>query len=271
MLNTIITFLEQSIELFKKNYNLFLSLSVVSGLIAFFYQTFQNYAFSQNESIGKVLLVIFSVVFLIFGFIYYGSRINISLFLLINDKIKSKETSISKVFDESKNLFWTYFKTTVKLGLLLMIPIILFMIALLPEINIFIKAILVITPVIAILYIVLNYGLAINVSILEPDEISYFTKSKELFEINKKMVVLLFLIVIGLSALASHMPFWIFGNAYIFNIIDRNLFLSTILTVFISPILSGFSIYTYWYLNSRIESNKNEQEGNALGIDGSEM
>jgi len=271
MLNTIITFLEQSIELFKKNYNLFLSLSVVSGLIAFFYQTFQNYAFNQNESIAKVLLVIFSILFLIFGFIYYGSRINISLFLLIDDKINSRETSISKVFDESKNLFWTYFTTTVKLGLLLMIPIILFMIALLPEINIFIKAVLVIIPAIAILYIVLNYGLAINVSILQPDEISYFNKSKELFETNKKMVFLLFLLVLGIPALVSYMPSWIFGNTYIFNIIDRNSFLSTILTVFISPISSGFIIYTYWYLNSRIESNKNEQEGNALGIDSSEI
>jgi len=271
MLNTIITFLEQSIELFKKNYNLFLSLSVVSGLIVFFNQTFQNYINSQDDLFYKVILVLLGILFLIFGLIYYGSRISISLFLLIDDKINSRETSISKVFDESKNLFWPYLKTTVKLGLLLLIPIILFMLALRPEINIFLKAVLVIIPAIAILYIVLNYGLAINVSILQPDEISYFNKSKELFETNKKMVFLLFLLVLGIPALASYIPSWIFGNTYIFKIIDRNLILSTILTVFISPISSGLIIYIYWYLNNRIESNKNEQEGNALGIDGSEI
>ena len=271
MLNTIITFLEQSIELFKKNYNLFLSLSIASGLIGFLYQIFLYYSTSQYETISKVILVIFSIVFLIFGLIYYGSRINISLFLLIDDKINSRETSISKVFDESKNLFWNYFTTGLKLGLLLVIPILLFTISFQFQINAIIKAILVITSAIAILYIVLNYGLAINVSILQPDEVSYFNKSKELFETNKMMVFLLFFIVVASSALAGYLPTMIFDKAYIFNIIDTNLFLSTILSVIISPVINGLIIYTYWHLNSEIISNKNEEVGDALSVDTSEI
>ena len=271
MLNTIISFLEQSIELFKKNYNLFLSLSVAGGLIGFFYKIFLNYSTNQDESISRVILMIFSIVFLIFGLIYYGSRINISLFLLIDDKINSRETSISKVFDESKNLFWNYLTTALKVGLLLIIPIAMFTFASEFETHMFIKAVLVIISAIAILYIVLNYGLAINVSILQPDEISYFNKSKVLFETNKKMVFLLFFIVIAVSTLASYLPSLIFDKAYIFNIIDTNLFLSLIITAIISPIINGLIIYTYWHLNSEFISNKNEPVGDTLSVDRSEL
>jgi len=260
MLTTIIAFLEKSIELFKKNYNLFLSLSVISGILGFSYQTFLAYASGQNTSASKVILMIFSIIFLVVGLIYFGSRISISLFLLIDDKINSRETSMNKVFSESKSLFWNYLATGVKLVLLLIIPMSLFTFVFISKIDFFINAALVIISVISILYIILNYGLAINVSILQPNEISYFSKSKKLFKTNKGMVFLLFLFVIGVSALAAYIPTMLLSKTYIFNIIDTSLLLSTILGVFISPISSGLIIYTYWHLNK-------EQEGNELDID----
>lgn len=269
MLSTIITFLEQSIELFKKNYNIFISLSIVSGLIAFFHQTFQNYVNIQDDTFHKIILGLISLTFLVIGLIYYSSRFYISLFLLINDKINSRATSLSKVFDESEALFWNYFKTTLKLVLLVIIPMILFMLVLIPEINLFVKVILAVISILSILYIVLNYGLAINVSILEPEETNYFTKSKALFETNRKMVALLFLFVIGISAIVGFIPSLFLDKVYVFNIIDRNNFLATILGVVVSPISTGLIVYTYWHLNNAVDLNSNSQEEN--DIDGSEV
>lgn len=267
----IIAFLEKSIELFKKNYNLFISLSVISGLIAFSYKTFQAYTIIQDDSYYRIILISLSVLFFIFGFVYYGSRVSISLFLLIDDKINSRDTSILKVYKESKALFWNYLGTIVKFVLLIIIPLVLFTISLNFNINILLKAVFVLSSVISILYIVLNYGLAINVSILQPEEASYFTKSKKMFETNRTMVFLLFLFVISISALVAYIPTMLLGEDYIFNIIDTSLLLSTILGVFISPISSGLTIYTYWHLNSTIDSNTNEPVGNTLNVDDSEL
>ncbi|MRT92655.1 hypothetical protein [Ancylomarina sp. 16SWW S1-10-2] len=256
MLTTIIKFLEKSIELFKKNYNLFISLSVISGALSFFYEAFQYYTTNQDDTTYQIVLILLSILFFIFGLVYYGSRVSISLFLLIDDKINSRDTSTSKVFEESKSLFWNYLGNMVKLIMLIIIPVVLFIVAINLNINVLLKAVFIVMAVISILYIVLNYGLSINVSILQPEETSYFDKSKALFETNRMMVFLLFLFVIGISVLSTYIPSLLLGEDRIFNVIDTRLLLSTVLGVIISPISSGLLIYTYWHLNKEQEVNK---------------
>jgi hypothetical protein len=260
MLTTIITFLENSIELFKKNYNLFISLSVISGAIGFFYEAFQYYTVTQDDSSNQIILILLSILFFVFGLVYYGSRVSISLFLLIDDRINSRETSIVKVYEESKALFWNYLGNMVKLIMLISIPVVLFTASINFNINILLKAVFVIISLISILYIILNYGLSINVSILQPEEHSYFTKSKELFETNRVMVFLLFLFVIGVSLVSTYIPSMLLGEDRIFNVIDTRLLLSTVLGVIISPISSGLIIYTYWHLNKEQEEQELDNE-----------
>ncbi|MCW3788713.1 hypothetical protein [Plebeiibacterium sediminum] len=247
-MNKITTFLELSLELFRKNYNLFIPLTLLASILSFAFEMFGKLIEYPDSTVIQLSLTL-AFLALIIPYVYYLSRINISLILIVNDRVKGIDTSIKKVYKESKELFWGYFQTGLKFMLLLIVPIILLIVTITVDLSFIIKISVGAISIIAISYLAILYGFSFLVSVLQPNEKNYFDKSKILFKSNKLFVFILIVFVSTITIVTNYLPTYILKDSSLFGFIDNGVIIGILLGIVVGPITSAMTIYAYWYLN----------------------
>ncbi|WP_289055955.1 hypothetical protein [Carboxylicivirga marina] len=250
-MNKITTFLELSIELFRKNYNHFIPLTILASILSIIFEMF-NKLVEYPDSTGMKLSLTLVFLASIIPYVYYLSRINISLILIVNDRINGIDTSIKKVYNESKKLFWGYFQTGLKFMLLLIVPIILLIVTITVDLSFIIRILLGAISVIAILYLVILYGFSFLVSVLQPKEKNYFDKSKILFKSNKLIVFILIVFVSLITLVTNYLPTYVLKDTSLIGFIDNGVIIGMLLGIVVGPITSAMTIYAFWYLNDNL-------------------
>ena len=259
MLTLFSRFLKLSIDLFKQKQKQLLTLTFLSAAINLLFQSIQNFANNTNDATLKIIVAI-GVLIALAPYIYYTSRLNIALILFINKTINKIDTTLEEVFKESKDLFSGYFWTGLKLVGLILIPVLVYIVTYIQKANAVFLTVITLAGIVLIIYLVLNYGMSIYVSVLQPGEQSYFNKSKTLFNTNHYFVVVLYLVVFLLIGANMLLAFSIPNRLRLFGFVELNLIVSSIVGAILSPITTSIFIYGYWSLERMHNKNGDVEE-----------
>ena len=241
-----------TLELYRDNFQLFISLGFLTALPGFLFLIFIKpnfYSFSISLIITLTLAI---------PVYYFAIRFSIALLLAVRSRAEGKEITVSQSFTKAKKHFWKYFWTNLKLGLIAVSPFlfILFITAIAP-----IQGLIVILTIIfgfAIILFLLFNGFAPLVSIFRPEKDSYFNYSQELVNSN-------FFLVFSMVALSALLEFFIYliceyllapiGIYHGFGgqIVDF------IFNVFSIPIFSGGFVLLFFMMLSEVEPRDDDQ------------
>lgn len=258
MFEKIFIFLDFSIDTFKNDYKKIIPILFFSSVLGIIFQVFLNYTQSSIDShLFFVPLILFFI--LLIPFVYFSSRLSITAILLVNQSIKNLEVSMGNEYRKSKELFSGYFWNTLKFMAILMLPLIIGGISAALISSVILQVAIVIFLVILVVYVILYYGMSFYVSVLLPEEKSYFQKSEELFKSNRVYVILLLLIISVLTGFTTYISYMFIGEYKVLNIIDLNLIVSSLIGIVVGPISIGVMIHSFWYLNDLSKSNQLEE------------
>ncbi len=247
MFRTIIYFIQKSVDLLKENYRLLLPIIGAYSIILFAFQAFQAYITAQEEGAFKVGLGLLDLA-LIVAFVYYSSRVNITILLMINKIINKQEVSAIEEYNESKSIFRAYFGAVLTLVAYLLIPIIAFIIATVIPVNAEMKMFFMTVAVVIGIYIMLNYSMSTTISVLMHNEGRYFERSKKLFNSNKVLMILSLVFTSLLMAIPAFIPDLLLDGIMFFGFINSNLIVVGILNMVIMPISVIFTVYILWHM-----------------------
>lgn len=235
----------KSIELFRGNFELILSIGIISTTINLSYQILFSIPANLNSA-GYIILFNLMLLALFIPFIYYTTRLLIATIIIISERIHEKETSIKTAFLASKQKFWGFFGNAVAFILLLFIPVLLFSLPNLIETNITTEILLKTISFICGAYIILNYGMSIIISVLKSEARSYFRLSSELFKENKSLTIQAYILVAILFGINTYIPELILEDHLILGVINSNLIMSELIGLIISPLILVIMVFVFW-------------------------
>jgi hypothetical protein len=259
MLSQLKLFLNQSIDIYSKNFKLFTLIAGISGLIGLISGLFSFQLESTSGALSSILFYVVFIVYVIFVTVYYGIRITILLTLVIYKTIHKEEFLLNDLFKETHVLFLNYFVTSLTIGLFvfgaIIVPIFLFAF----EANLWVSIAFSVVSLIGVFFIVFNYGFALYICVLEPNGGDFLKKSKMISRSNKSFTTyfyLAFLIYFGLTiVLSTYLDQFVY-----FGMIQASGIIGFLITVFLTPLLTAFGLYSYDLLKDNyLNINKEEQ------------
>ncbi|MBL7472053.1 hypothetical protein [Robertkochia sediminum] len=247
MQNNIQSILRNSVDVVKNNYKIILTLGVISSALNISYQLLLIIQ-EGITSIGlKLLFLLFTLGSLI-PFVYYSTRLFITMIFILDDRLHEKDTSLSLAFSRSGKLFWGVFGNLFLLILIFIVPVIFFTFISSAGLNAIATLILKFLVILGFMvFLLLNYGMSIIISVLDPREQSYFKKSQSLFFANKWMMIQVYVLIALLSAINSLLPEMLMEDQLLFGMISSKLILAEAISIFISPLMLSLMVAFYKY------------------------
>lgn len=205
----IIEIIEKSWKLYKDNFKLLITISLVSFIIDYFNLGIReiNKILSFNDHLLAFYIFRLLVVIVIF---FYSTKITITLYLCISMRYKNIGTSFKYCYNTASKKIWRYIGTSIKLTLILIIPIIGLVIAK----NIsrgkiwYLWNAIMLVPII---YLAAVNGFAPIISIFEDENLSYFKLSRKIVKGDFWRIVVLIL----LTSILFNIPYYIY--IFVFN------------------------------------------------------
>lgn len=201
--------IKESWQLYKDNFKLFITISLVSFIINYF-----NFGIREIDkflSFKDPLLAFYILKFLILIVVsFYSIKITITMYICISMRYKNTETSFKYCYNAASKKIWRYIGTSIKLALILLIPSIVLFIANYISRGgagyIFSKMM-----IIPIFYLAAVNGFAPIISIFEDDNISYFKLSRKIVKGDFWRIMLLVL----LTSIVFTIPYTLY--IFVFN------------------------------------------------------
>ncbi len=236
--------LRESINLYKDNFKLLFTTNAIGVLILFFSDKFMNINDFTDIQILNVLISFVGVILAYVG-LYYSIKITVTLSLTIMDRYNNKKVTIKESYDRSKEYIWKYIGTLFLLSLMLILPIVFMLFSNLRIESLILKAIVFLVGAIVLIYILLNYGLALYVRLFKPEISAYFKYSKKI--VNKHFgEVFCILLIILIVQLPSYIPRLIIDGSTL-GVVEKLIYnnMGYLIRLVAYPFTTGMMIITF--------------------------
>lgn len=235
--------IQEAISLFKTNYKLFLSLSLLGSLLSIL-MTGLNGMVNLNSGLNIVALIA-GILFLL----YFSIRIQIALVIAVNNRYQQFETSVLECYQTAGSYFWSYILTCLTLGLLIILPIVLIFLSISLEAPIYITVIAAVVFGSITLLLIYFFNFAPILNILNPEVESNFSRSKELVERNPILVVKMLFIGLLTQLLIYFIVDLFISHTYIMGISLATI-MEFFIGLFLSPLFVSVFIMVYYQLQN---------------------